>query len=135
MKTLASDLERLIAQLPQDLNPGRAPARKPHKRRMSELSAEDRAAIIHDYTAGATLKQLAATYRYSHVGISDALKAAGVQLRRQGLTSAQVAEAERLYAAGQSLTRIGERLQVNPSSARASLLRRGVALRPASQQK
>jgi hypothetical protein len=130
MKTLAKDLERLIAQLPHDLDPGRAPDRKPRKRRMTELNAAELAAMIVDYKAGANLKQLAATYRYSHAGISGALKSADVPLRRQGLTTSQVDEAERLYAAGQSLARIAERLQVNPSSVRTRLLERGVTMRP-----
>lgn len=63
--------------------------------------------MIADYTAGVTLKQLAAKHRYSHVGISEALKSAG----------------------GQSLARIAERLQVNPSSVRVRLLQRGVTMR------
>lgn len=129
MKTLARDLERLIAQLPRDLDRDGRPQRKPWKHTITELTAEELAAMMVDYTAGATLKQLAATYRYSHVGISAALKSAGVQLRRQGLADTQADEAERLYAAGQSLDRIADRLQVNPSSVRAQLLKRGVTMR------
>jgi DNA-directed RNA polymerase specialized sigma24 family protein len=133
MKTLARDLERVIAQLPQHLEPGRDPQRKPRKRRITELNAVELTAMIADYTAGATLKQLAAIYHYSHVGISDALEGVGVQLRRRGLTNTQADEAEHLYATGQSLARIAERMEVNPSSVRA-LLQRGVTMRPASQR-
>lgn len=134
MTTLANDLERLLAQLPQDLEPGPCAERKPRKRRITELKGEELSAMIADYTAGATITHLAATYGYNRVGISDALKSAGVEVRRQGLSTAQVDEAERLYTAGQSLARIGERLQVNPGSVRAGLLQRGVTMRPASQR-
>ena len=90
--------------------------------------------MVADYTAGATLTDLASKFGYSRGGISGALKRAGVQLRRQGLTSSQVDEAERLYCAGLSLARVGERLEVDAGTVRIRLIQRGVTMRPASQR-
>mgnify|MGYP000924448196 FL=1 len=85
--------------------------------------------MITDCQAGATVTALASTYACNRVGVSDALKQAGVQLRRRGLTPAQVDEALLRYAGGMSLVRIGARLDFDAATVRSRLRERGVAMR------
>lgn len=49
----------------------------------------------------------------------------GVRLRRAGLTKEQAAEAEGLYAEGQSLATVAASLDVDPGIVRNRLLERG----------
>lgn len=131
-KLLTNYLESLIAQLPQPETLARRPAPYTIRRSIRELRDEELAGLIADYQAGANLTDLATKYGYNRVGISAALKRAGVQLRRQGLTTRQVDEAERLYAAGQSLARISECLEVDAGTVRTRLIQRDVTMRPTS---
>ncbi|WOP17372.1 hypothetical protein [Raineyella sp. LH-20] len=134
MKTLASDLERLIAKLPAPNTPATRPARTPASRNIRDLRADELAAMIADYQGGATLSELATEHGYNRVGISDALKRAGVQLRKQGLSREQIDQAVSLHQSGMSLARIGARFDVNAATVRTRLLERRVSLRPASQR-
>ena len=132
-KLLANDLERLIAKLP----PPEAPAEQ-HEQQLTrpsirQLRPEELTAMITDYRAGATLIDLADRYGYNRVGISRALKRAGVRLRRTGLTEEQADEAERLYVDGQSLATVAARFDVDAGTVRTRLLKRGVGMRPTSQ--
>ena len=54
----------------------------------------------------------------------------GVQIRRQGLTTAQAAEAERLYSQGQSLATAAARYRVDAGTHRTRLLKRRATRRP-----
>jgi hypothetical protein len=131
---LAADLERLIAKLPPPDVPAEQHEPRLLRRIIRELRAEELTAMITDYQAGATLSSLAATYGYNRVGISGALKQAGIQIRRKGLTPAQADEAERLYGAGQSLATVAARYGVDAGTVRTRLIKRGVVMRPASQR-
>lgn len=90
--------------------------------------------MVTDYQAGATLTDLAAKYGYNRVGVASALKTAGVRLRRTALTNDQADEAERLYAEGQSLATVAARFDVDAGTIWTRLIKRGVAIRPASQR-
>lgn len=79
--------------------------------------------MMTDYKAGATLTDIATKYGYNRIGISSALKAAGVRVRRAALTEEQAGEAERLYAAGQSLATLAARFDVDASTIRTRLLK------------
>lgn len=85
MKALATELERLIGKLPLPDAAATRPARTRAKHSVRELRADELAAMIAIYQAGATLSELAAKYDYNRVGISSALKHAGVLLRHRGL--------------------------------------------------
>lgn len=133
VKLLASNLERLIAKLPPPGVPGRQREVVLVRRSIRELRDQELAAMITDYQAGASLTDLAAKYGYNRVGISSALKNAGVSLRRSGLTTKQAAEAERLYCEGQSLVTVAARFGVDAGTVRTRLMKRGVMMRPPSQ--
>lgn len=134
MKTLASDLEQLIAQLPQRNEPPRSPERTPRRRTIKDVHADQLAAIVSEYQAGATVYELAAQYALNRNSIANVLKRNGVQLRGQGLASEQIDQAAYLYAAGQSLARIGERFGVDVRTVQRRLIERGVTMRPTSQR-
>jgi lambda repressor-like predicted transcriptional regulator len=53
----------------------------------------------------------------------------GVTMRRRGLEASQVDHAVRLYQNGQSLARIGDRYNVDPSTVHTALRTRGVPMR------
>jgi DNA-directed RNA polymerase specialized sigma24 family protein len=53
-----------------------------------------------------------------------------VPIRMRGLSPEQIDEAVRLYEAGWSLARIGDRMGVNDMTVRQRLLERGVQMRP-----
>ncbi len=61
--------------------------------------------------------------------VGKILKHEGVTMRRRGLTPEQVDEAVRLYKAGWSLTRISERMNVDPTTVLSRLRERGVRTR------
>ena len=52
----------------------------------------------------------------------------------RGLTSEQIDQAARLYTAGQSLARIGERFEVDARTVQRRLIERGVTMRPTSKR-
>lgn len=61
--------------------------------------------------------------------VANHLRRRGVQLRREGLTSAAVTEALRLHEEGWSLQRLAERLVCDAETVRQALKRAGVLLR------
>ena len=62
---------------------------------------------------------------------SDAcqLREVGVQIRNQGLTDEQIADAVRLYESGLSLAKIGAEVGVDHGTVRRQLLRHSVRMR------
>ena len=58
------------------------------------------------------------------------LREQGITIRRQGLTSEQVSEAAKLYAAGHSLAWLGARYGVSHTTVATALRRQGIQLRP-----
>ncbi|MFC1421041.1 hypothetical protein [Streptacidiphilus cavernicola] len=85
--------------------------------------------LVAAYEAGATVYQLADRFEINRRTVGEILKRQKVKTRWQLLTEADVDEAERLYAQGLSLARIGKQLDVSGGAVRLRLLRRGVQLR------
>jgi hypothetical protein len=85
-------------------------SRTPRQRQRAEdrLGADGVARLIADYQAGRSTKWLQRTYGLSQGGVLRLHDVAGVPRRKRGLSNEQVEEAIRLYAAGWSLTRIGD---------------------------
>jgi Mn-dependent DtxR family transcriptional regulator len=61
--------------------------------------------------------------------VSKILHRHEMPMRRLGLSHEQIDEAVRLYGKGWSLARIGERMQVDPTTVLARLRERGVRMR------
>ncbi len=79
------------------------------QRAEDRLGPEGVAQLLADYQAGHSTKYLQRTYGLSQGAVLRLLNANGVARRQRGLSSGQGQEAIRLYAAGWSLTRIGDR--------------------------
>jgi hypothetical protein len=73
--------------------------------------------------------ELAARFSIHRNTVSQHLNREGVARRRQGLGDDQVDHAVRLYRAGQSLARIGARLDVDAGTVHSALRARGVRMR------
>jgi len=74
-----------------------------------------------------------AEYGISKASVLKLLADAGVPMRRQPLTAAQVTEAVDLYQAGLSLAKVSELLTLPHESVRRALIDAGVRMRSRSQ--
>jgi DNA-binding transcriptional ArsR family regulator len=100
-----------------------------HRAAGRKLSAAEIALLTKQYRSGATVYELAARFGIHRNTVSLHLHRHGVTMRRRGLDPSQVDHAVRLYQDGQSLARIGDRYDVDPSTVHTALRARGVHLR------
>lgn len=98
-------------------------------RPVGQLAHAQTEALAADYTAGATVYDLADKYGIHRATVSEHLHRQGIPMRRRGLNPDQARLAAHLYQQGQSLARIGAHLAVDPGTVRASLLAQGIATR------
>ncbi|QNE18691.1 helix-turn-helix domain-containing protein [Kribbella qitaiheensis] len=125
-----SDLERLAKQLPKPTTsrePAAASRRRP--RTAKQLNAEQTARLIAGYRAGAKLRELGRQFGIHPDTAGLILRRHGVKMRSKGLSPDQEVEAERLYATGLSLKRVGERLGVDGETVRRTLIANDFRLR------
>lgn len=66
----------------------------------------------------------------SKTRVATTLREQGITIRCQGLNDEQVREAATLYAAGNSLAKIGARFDVSHTTVAAALRQQGIQLRP-----
>ncbi|MDT5048472.1 MAG: hypothetical protein QOG75_4360 [Mycobacterium sp.] len=71
----------------------------------------------------------AAQCSISKTRVATILREQGITIRRQGLNDEQVREAATLYAAGNSLAKIGARFDVSHTTVAAALRQQGIQLR------
>ncbi|MGW0249870.1 helix-turn-helix domain-containing protein [Nocardia goodfellowii] len=106
-----------------------SPTARPHALR-HRLTNDDKAAILADYQAGASTKQLAAKYRLGKGTIFAILHTGGAAIREQRrLTDADIDYAINRYQQGESLARIGNHLGVAHTTIRTALQRRRITRR------
>lgn len=124
-------LDRLAAKLEQSgTRPQpRAAPRQRHKLQHRADRTQLAAYVVADYQAGVPTTQLTVKYDLGKSSVLRFLREADVAMRKQPLTTTEVAEATRLYAAGLSVTAIGAALNLNPSTIWRTLTTRGVAMR------
>jgi hypothetical protein len=101
-------------------------SRRPPARQLTALEV---AALVDQYRSGATVYDLADQFSIHRTTVSQHLHRQGIGMRRQGLYDDQVDHAVQLYQTGQSLTRIGARLDVDAGTVHAALRTRGVRMR------
>ena len=77
--------------------------------------------------------QLTRQYGLGKGGVLKLLQEAGVTLRGQGLSPAQVDRAVQLYAEGLSLVKLSAQLPTSPGTIWLALKERGISMRPANQ--
>lgn len=102
------------------------PAKKPQRR----LSASEMAELVAACRGGGTVKGLAADYGIHHTTVSAHLERQGIRRRRQGLRPEDTEEVARLYEAGWSSAKIGEKFSVDAYTPITALRRAGVVIRP-----
>jgi uncharacterized protein (DUF433 family) len=86
-------------------------------RRISRrLSQGNVAQLVADYEAGATTRQLTATYGISKTSVQSLLHERGVLLRHHGVSGTQVSEAVQRYESGKSVAQVANALDLSPSS-------------------
>lgn len=136
LSKLSGDLEERIVRSRRDkrhrtaaVDAARATARQP--KRTDVFGAEEIAEAGKQYAAGASLHELAKTYRVGKERISEELRAAGVEIRRQrqDITPELIAAAVRLYTDGLAILPIAKRLGIARSTLGKILVREGVTMR------
>jgi DNA-directed RNA polymerase specialized sigma24 family protein len=99
--------------------------RQPQRR----LTPEQVEQLVQEYEAGDDMRALAGRWGLHRLTVAGHLRRAGVELRRQGLSDKQLAEAGRLYGEGWSLQRLAERYGCDDETMRTYLKRAGVQMR------
>ncbi|MEV4127189.1 helix-turn-helix domain-containing protein [Nocardia sp. NPDC049707] len=127
-------LEKLLTMLPDPAGPAAARTGHPNPPRPHQLrrrlTACDRAEIIATYEAGSSAKQLAAQWQLAKASILTILRDGGTRIRGQRrLTEDEIDHAVTSYQQGESLYRIGDRLNVAHTTVGSALERRGVPRR------
>lgn len=112
---------------------GRAPQRNPRPPRAAragkQLPAARERAIVAEYRAGQTMKEIAARHDIHRVTVSEVLDRTGTVKRPKGMSPSQTDLAARLYESGLSLASMGAQLGFDAVTIRTALLRRGVRTR------
>lgn len=119
-------LQKLAGQVPCEAPT--APSSPPRSLRF-RLPDTQRGALVTDYQNGTPTTELTGRYQLSKGSVLQILEAAGIQMRRQGLTDDQATRAVQLYEAGLSLAQVATRLHSAPTTINRALVARGVMLR------
>lgn len=120
-----ADLPALLKRKPQAETATAASDLQPHRR----LEPHEIELLVTAYESGEDLRVVGVRLGISRQTAAGLLKAAGVQIRRQGLNSEQLAEAMRLYTEGWSCQRLGERFGVDHGTVWRALKLAGVVMR------
>lgn len=99
-----------------------------------KLPAEHVGALVAGYLAGATVYELAAEFKIHRSTVSEHLKRQGIDMRGQGLTRDQVREAAELYRNDWSLSRLGDRFEVDGTTVWRALRQTEVVMRKPSER-
>ena len=94
-----------------------------------KLSSQQVTELVKAYQEGQTVYALADQFGIHRTTVSAHLHRRGVSLRRPGLAPDDIVLAERLYAEGWSLARIGNRLDADAHTVRRVLKAGGVRMR------
>jgi hypothetical protein len=120
------DLERLVKQLPQRTSPESATAALGRRPRTAKQQS---AQLVASYREGASLRELGARFGIHPDTAAVILRREGVAMRPKGLSPEQVASAVKLYGAGWSSARIGDRLGFNGTTIIATLRKHNMQIR------
>ena len=100
-------LRDLVEMVPKGSPEVSAGPRKQVHRRLRPAEIEE---LVAGYQAGATACQLADRFRIHRTTVLSLLERQSVARRNRSLSFAQVVQARELYAAGQSLAKVGKQL-------------------------
>lgn len=99
-------------------------------RRWKRLSPGDRSRVVERYEAGEMSTDLAVEFGVAKSTILAISREANAVVRRQSLTSQQVADAAALYESGRSLSQVAAKMSLKQDTIRLALKAAGVQLRP-----
>jgi len=117
------DLVEMVPSGPFEVNP--LTPRQVHQRlRQPEIEE-----LVASHKAGATVYQLAETFRIHRHMVSLLLERQRVARRNRPLSPMQIDQARRLYATGQSLASVGKQLGCHANTVRLALIKVGVRMR------
>lgn len=86
------------------------------------LTPDETRAVAADYLAGASMREIAASWNINRETVAAALRRAGVEARQpKSLTAEQLAEASSLLEAGWSLNRLGRMYGIDPKTMKKRL--------------
>ena len=102
------------------------------RRSWTKLPESTKRTIAERYVAGETSVTLAAEFGVAKSTVLKLLRDRNVVVRRQPMTPEQVADAQRLYEMGQSLSQISTQMAIPQDTIRLALKAAGVQLRPAT---
>ncbi len=121
------DSVQKLASLPvRSTPPGTDQAVRQQQRRLTPAEV---VTLARAYRAGTDMQQLAHSFGVHRTTVSEHLRRLGIPLRRQGLADGDLAQAISLYAAGWSLTRLGERFGCDAETVRQAFIQAGIARR------
>ena len=122
-----SDLRKLTEMTPDGTlreATGEAPKQRQHRLRERELEHP-----VADYRSGVAANELATRYDINRDTVLEHMRRQDVPRRYPRLGEADVREAIRLYELGESLAKIGDRMNVNAGTVGRALHEAGVVLR------
>ena len=130
-KTLVNRLDRGVYEVsrrPQNTAPkdDRGPVVRTVETAQTFLTASEVDALVGDYLAGMSVKELAERYGIHRATVFSHLRRRNVPSRRPGLGIDEKAEAVRLARAGVSMRAIGRRMGVDRKAVRAALAEAGL---------
>lgn len=129
-----TDLSRRLLPLAelagQAARPEPARAQLRPRRLHFRLTDDVRQSLVRDYLNGIPTTELTTKYSLGKGSVLQLLEEAGVAMRRQGLSDADVDRAVVLYTSGLSLARVAKQLGSAPTTVSRALHTRGVRLRP-----
>jgi hypothetical protein len=104
-----------------------------HQNRLSDDRVHD---LITAYRAGRQIQELAQEYEIHRATVTALLRRHHIKLRPVGMTEREIKTAGRLYEQGWTLTKLGLKYHVDPTTVWRELRRTGVAMRsPNARQK
>jgi len=98
------------------------------------LSAETVAALVADYRAGASSTDLQAKYHLSKGSVLRLLRESSAEMRRRGLTDAQLDVVVSRYRDGLTIREVAAELGLPKTTVQNALERAGLPMRPAARR-
>jgi predicted HTH domain antitoxin len=122
-------LRAVVAKLPKLADPVAERPRTEAPRQARQLKGDRAAALVSDYSAGASIKEVTERYGVHRLTAYKIIERHGVAIRKRRLTEDEIELAVRLYEQGMSQARIAEQIGASSDGVRYQLLKRGIKMR------
>jgi AraC-like DNA-binding protein len=99
------------------------------RQRQRRLSMTEVTKLIKEYEQHASVKELAQRFGIHRTTVTELLRRHGVEMRRPGLTSDDMAAASQMYADGWSVAKLGRSFGVDAVTVWRALRASGVTMR------